>query len=275
MKTFFLLSRPRSFLAVLALLGLVEPASSINLLSNGDFDTVTDVATGNPTTAGGSFSNSSGEAFPWTALVTIGSWNAQGYGVVFMPGAADTTGANITGIGNIKLWGPNNGSANGLTATSPTGGKYLALDGFHQTGFFPANAAFISQTVSGLTVGSSYWLRFWWAGAQQDVSTGSTTDFLAVNFGSQTTNTSTLTNASKGFTGWQQAALLFTATATSQTLKITANGSPAAPPFILLDGINLSPAPEPGSALLVMTGGMCGLFLRRRRQPGSPAVRSK
>src|ERR1700749_491119 len=44
-----------------------------------------------------------------------------GYNFVYSSGSADTTGANGDS-GNVKLWGPGDGSANGLPATSPDGG---------------------------------------------------------------------------------------------------------------------------------------------------------
>ena len=183
-----------------------------------------------------------------------------GYNFVYSAGSADTTGANGVS-GNVKLWGPNDGSANGLPATSPDGGNFIAADGAYQTG--P-----ISQTVNGLSIGQSYTVSFYFAGAQQSGFTGATTEQWLVSLGSQQLATAVLQDTSHGFTGWQFTSLTFTATATSEVLAFLAVGTPSGvPPFTLLDGVSMnavSAVPEPASAALLVTGLLICVVIRRR-----------
>ena len=78
---------------------------------------------------------------------------------------ADTTGA--TGIdGLVKLWGPGDGSANGL-GLSPNGGNFLAVDpSYRGAGREQSNP--ITQLLTGLTPGKEYAVTFWYAGAEQE-----------------------------------------------------------------------------------------------------------
>jgi Protein of unknown function (DUF642)/PEP-CTERM motif len=180
------------------------------------------------------------------------------FNIVYTPGTADTTGATSQFGTNIQLWGPGNGSANGL-GPSPNGGNYVAMDG----GFNPGT---ISQTLNGLIVGDSVTVSFDYAGAQQSTRTGPTTEQLVVGLGGQTQSTPILMNASEGFTGWQTDSFTFTATSTSEVLSFLAVGTPAGvPPFTLLDGISVTQTPEPQSLVLFATGliGVSGLVRRR------------
>src|SRR5277367_5509198 len=74
---------------------------------------------------------------------TVTDWSVPApsgsYTMVYAPASADTAGA-ISQYGDVVLWGPGSGSNNGLPATSPDGGYYLAEDGDFQVGA-------ISQTV--------------------------------------------------------------------------------------------------------------------------------
>lgn len=237
-----LLSIPGAFLLAVA---AAQPAhSAVNLVQNGDFETVS---------MAGSYEFGS----RYTSEV-VANWNTSGYNFVFAPGTADTTGA--TGeSGNLQLYGPGNGSNNGLTATSPTGGNFIAADGAY-------NTAAITQTVTGLTVGSLYQLSFYWAAAQQKGYSSATTENWTVGFGNQTFTTNTVTTPNQGFVPWMLATTTFQATATSQVLSFLAAGTPSGqPPFSLLDGVVLTAAPEPATWALLGLGATACLLVGRRR----------
>lgn len=231
-------------LLALAILTLAMAAQASNLVVNGDFETTTN-----------------GPDFQFDHNTVATGWTSNGYNFIFAPGAADTTGA--TGqFGNLQLWGPGNGSNNGLPATSPTGGNFAAADGAFQVGA-------ISQTINGLTAGNSYTVNFWWAGAQQSGFTGATTEQWQVSLGGQTQSTVVLNNANHGFTGWQSQSFTYTATSSSELLSFLAVGTPnGVPPFVLLDGVSLnanSTVPEPGTLTLLFGGLMGGLGVIKSR----------
>ena len=191
----------------------------------------------------------------------VTGWTTSGYNFVFLPNTAD--GAGAAGQYNaVPLWGPKNGSANGLTG-SPDGGNYLAMDGDY-------GVAPVSQTLHGLTIGAQTTVTFYYAGAQQYNYNGATTEGFKVSLGAQTLATPVLDNASHGFTGWQKASLTFTATDTNEVLSFLAVGTPAGtPPMSLLDGVsvtdNTSPVPEPSSFVLFGSGllGAAGAIRRK------------
>jgi hypothetical protein len=190
---------------------------------------------------------------------TLAGWSTTGYNFLFNASNDDTGG--VTGqYGNLQLWGPGNGSKNGLSA-SPAGGNYYAADGAY--GVQP-----LTQTINGLVVGQKYDLSFYWAGAQQYNFNGATTEQWKVSFGNENYATAVKTNADHGFTGWQQEVVTFTATSSSQLLSFLAVGTPnGVPPFSLLDGVSMTAkVPEPGTLAIVGLGlGLLGFSARRRK----------
>jgi len=244
-----------AFTAVAAALGMAGAASAAPLVANGGFETNTGTgqlgfnvsATGwsvpVPTTSGGSY------FFLYNAAggTTSGT-------------SADNGGANGI-LGNVALWGPGNGSANGLTV-SPNGGAFVGADPDFNNGA-------ISQTITGLTPGQSYNLDFFFAASQQAGFLGATSGGWQVTLGSQVENTPLLPNVSKGFSGWVPEQLVFTATSGTETLSFlaTGTGGAALPPFALLDGVTLTPVPEPATWALMLVGvGALGAGLRMRRR---------
>ncbi len=188
-----------------------------------------------------------------------------GYAFLFASGTADTTGA-VGQYGTVKLWGPNDGSANGMPVSSPNGGNFVALDGGFQ--IQP-----IQQTVTNLIVGNKYAVSFYWAGAQQLGRSGATKEQFKVSFGGDMQSTALLDNAEHGFTGWQAQTFTYTAHSTSQLLSFLAVGTPAGePPFSLLDGVSVAAVPEPTALAALFIGVVgSGVFVRRRARSAKSA----
>jgi hypothetical protein len=220
--------------AVLAL----APAAKADLISNGSFESSTNGAgqLGYNTTATG-----------WTT-----SGATTSYTFLFSPSTA--TGVGSAGIyGNVQL-------PSGVTA-SPDGGNFVGQDGV-------AQLSPLSQTVNGLVVGNLYVLDFYWGGTEQTHNADEpTSEGWQVSLGSQTQSTSILSVPTLGFSGWQQASMAFTATSSSEVLSFLAEGSPTgAPPFSLLDGVSLNPAPEPATYTMMLGGLLAGAGLWRRKK---------
>ena len=240
-----------------AAVALAAPARSAPIVVNGGFEAPAVKAS---TEFGSRFG---GQVVP--------GWTSAGYTFLYRSGAADAGGA-LTEYGpGRELWGPGNGSANGLPAASPSGGDYIAANGAHYPG--P-----LAQTVKGLNPGSVAVVTFWWAGAQERGFLGDTTEAWSVSLGGETQSTEVLSNPSRGFTGWRRAALSFVATGTSEVLSFLAVGTPSGvPPFVLLDGVAVTQVPEPasmavlGAALLAVGLANRRRSRRSRRDFGAPA----
>ncbi len=227
--------------ATLAFLALALSAQAGNLVTNGGFETTTN------------------GPCQFDYCTTAPPWSSSGYNFIFGYGTADTTGSNGQD-GNLRLWGPNDGSNNGMPAGSPDGGNFVAADGSY-------GVAPIQQTIPGLTAGDKYTVGFWWAGAQNYGFTSPTTEQWQVGLGGQTQDTVVLQNPSHGFTGWRYQSFTFTADNSSDVLSFLAVGTPAGePPFVLLDGVTMYAAtPEPGT-LALMIGGLGGLGALRYKR---------
>ncbi|MBC7505263.1 MAG: PEPxxWA-CTERM sorting domain-containing protein [Sandarakinorhabdus sp.] len=228
-------------LGLAAALSLGGAAQAANLVVNGGFETLT---------------NGIGQIDNNTVAT---GWSSAGYNFVFNGATADTAGS--TGqYGALYLWGPANGYANGL-GPSPDGGNFAAADGAF-------GVAPILQTLTGLTVGKDYAVKFYWAGAQQQGFTGANDEHWIVSLGgapSQTT--STYYNNTGGFSGWYSERFVFKATSATAVLSFLAVGHPdGVPPFSLLDGVSVAGVPEASTwAMLIAGFGLVGAAARRRR----------
>ena len=230
-----------------AMAATTAPAfAGVNLVQNGSFET----NGGNGQLA---FNTS---VTDWSVPALNGS-----YWFLYAPGTADTTGSNGQ-YGNVALWGPGNGSANGLPATSPDGGYFLASDPSFQSGA-------LTQTITGLKAGKAYEVSFDWAAAQQFGFTGPTFEGWDVSLGSSMQSTGTVNIPSHGFQGWMTQTFDFTATSSSETLSFLAIGGPngSVPPFALLDGVSLTAVPESSTWAMMLLGfaGLSYAGFRSRR----------
>jgi hypothetical protein len=228
----------------IAAVSLISSAHAANLVKNGNFE---------DTTAGIGQMN-------YNTVVT--DWATTGYNFV-MDDNIDTTGVQGQ-YGFLALWGPGNGSSNGLSA-SPEGGKFLGADGAY-------GVAGISQLITGLVVGKTYNVVFDWAGAQQLGYDGNNTEQWEVQLGSQHAYTSVYHNTSHGFSGWKHAGVSFVATSPIDFLTFVAHGTPnGVPPFSLLDGVSMTVAPEPAAWAMMIAGfGAVGMMMRRRQKQVAP-----
>lgn len=192
------------------------------------------------------------------------------YIFLFNAGTADTTGANGE-YGGLTLWGPGDGSNNGLPAASPDGGNFVAMDGDFQN-------SYLTQTINGLTPGDQYAISFYWAASQQSGFYGDTIQSLTVSLGSESQTTTAYDLPSQGFSGWMAQTDTFTASSGSEALSFLANGNLPVPPFVLLDGVSgtqVSSVPEGGATsmylLLAAALSFGALFIVQRKRLGAKA----
>jgi hypothetical protein len=238
-------------------------SAKANMIINGNFEAFTGGFSGAASQIDDAGTGGYTELTGWTA----GPGSSGVLGFLIPSGFADTTGVHDVRFNDtFLLWGPGAGGggvANGLPATSPDGGNYVAMDAAPSL-----RGSGISQTLNGLTTGATYSVSFYWAAAQQHGFDGATTEAVQVSFGSQTQTTTTFDNPSHGFSGWMSSTFTFTADNVSDVINFLSLGGPdGLPPFVLLDGISVDPTPEPGSLTLALGGlfGGLGLVTWRRR----------
>ena len=268
-------------------------SSSVNLVSNGYFNTTTN-GEGAYYTGTGTAPAGSTQATGWYACSTTACNTADGnYPFLFIatPGISDGAatgptngfadpwddsagrGNSANGIAYRALWGAGNGGVgqdgmaadafNGrgpLGATDPN--NFLIADGgYHATPIY--------QTINGLTVGDHYAVSFAWAAAQWSLNSGSTTEQWQVSLGNSTGYTSVFSLNSHSFSGWMNTTIDFTATATSEALTFLAIGSPSGnPPILLLDDVAMNDIPEPAAWSVLLLAGAGMYRVRKRRQAG-------
>ncbi|GGY30145.1 FxDxF family PEP-CTERM protein [Pseudoduganella albidiflava] len=223
-----------------------------------------------------------GFAHAATNLVANGNFEQTTNGSNKQLSAKPTTAADRT---TLAGWTSSNGRDGGYnfvldSKTAPTwdsaiwlkgsGNGYDPLDGHGN--FFASDSQYhpgvLSQTVSGLAIGSAYTLTFDYALAQQVGFDGANADnYWQVGFGGTSQDSTALSIANGGFSGWKTATMTFTADGASQVLSFLAKGTaPGAPPFLLLDGVSLvSAVPEPATWGMLLGGlGLVGFAARRR-----------
>ena len=226
--------------AALGLLAIASPASAGNGVKNGSFEVTSNGI--------GQFDNNTVAKY----------WSSNGYNFLF--DGNNPTGTSVGQYGGLSLWGPGNGSNNGLTA-SPFGGNFVGADGAF-------GVAPIQQTLHNLTAGVGYAVDFYWGGAQQNGFNGAQTEQWEVSLGGGTSqSTAIYNNSNHGFSGWIHETFTFIAPHSGDNvLSFLAHGTPdGVPPFSLLDGVSAA-VPEPATwAMLIGGFGLVGAAARRRR----------
>ncbi len=229
-------------IAIVAAAAAAVPATAANLVANGDFE----LGYKQNTEFNTSYYPGDGPT-GWTSETFLA------FNLYFDPATATTVGARTQYGSDRQDLAPS-------FYGSPTGGKFVALDGD------ATNRGPLTQMINGLTTGKRYVVAFDWGASQLQNCEGPTTEQLQVGFGSQSQKTAILANPSQGFTGWMHDTFTFNASGPSQVLSFLSLGTPVGlPPIAVLDGVSVTAVPEPAVwGLLVVGFGFVGLAVRRR-----------
>jgi len=172
--------------------------------------------------------------------------------------------------GGFSGWSVLQGSVDIVKANTSWGSAYEGSQFLDLVGTGMAvNEARLQQTLTGLTVGTQYQLSFWYRANAADVLAPGDTYQASIRVSSSNAPTSivelTQTQANSGI--WYQHVYNFTPVSTSANLTFVAltsgqnnNGG------IFLDGVSVTPVPEPAEWAMMIAGlGVVGLIARRRR----------
>ena len=150
------------------------------------------------------------------------------------------------------------------TTDAPNGSNYVSLDGaFNFTSMY--------QTITGLTAGNQYQLDFDYSYGQQNGDYGNYYSGYRVSLGDDYRYNQRQFMTSTSFSPWYHETLVYTATAASHILNITAVGNPNIPPMTQftnsrLNDITPPPVPEPSTlGLLGAAAVFSGVVSLRRR----------
>ncbi len=231
---------PQACLCAMALgccLAVSSPAQAgVQLITNGTFSATTLSSPGGYLCPSGMTSASCqlGSAVTgWDSTCNANCGSGATVASLLFPG---TNGSAFNG--GIGLWSIQN---------TPNNRNVVAIDG-DQT----YTASFF-QTVNGLVAGNEYVLTFNQAAAQQNGTSGPTTEQWKVQFGSSPAQYSyDMSNPNHGFVPWNSVTMNFTATSASEVLTFFALGTPGGePPVVLLDDVSLMLPEPPAAALLI------------------------
>lgn len=242
-------------LFLLALLPALQGQAATNLVQNGGFELTTN-GSNKQLTATGVANSGRTTLVAWDSNYQNRSWDA-GYNFV-LNSSIYTTNASAIALRSHY----DNGTLNGITA-SPTGGNVFASDSQYYPGA-------LSQSISGLQAHTLYTLSFDYAlGQQAGFDKANSDNFWTISFAGQTKESSKLSIASGGFSGWRTATMTFTANSANEVLSFLASSTASGlPPFLLLDNVALTAAvPEPETWGMLLGGlGLLALVARRRKR---------
>ena len=279
-------------MATLLAVGAVGMAQATELVSNGDFSTTSPAHT-NPTQFG---ANSGSTCGGWGGQFVSGWTGNGGYGIWYPSASAASGTSACTTYGN----GSTQRLPTAVTAPPAGSGSFIGLDGQHDLNFG------VSQSLNGLSAGSTYSVSFYWGATQEMSREGATNEMLQVALGSSALNTAvgvcgseyaafstlyacqsapsgwtgqsfltppSLDLETHGWTGWMSQSFTFTAGSGPNVLSFLSIGTPGSlPPFAVLADVSMSQShnvPEPAD-LAMFGGGLLGLGLlvmaARRRE---------